>query len=123
MRPSSSAEKRRDAAALHELFGLSPLRTPLTQKGMQISPNAEVDAHRRLFPPSPFRTPGSGSRSTAAGYHNPLDPASQLLEDLARMEESPMTPIGGGGGIYGPGLLYQSPGMPSPSPTATWKMF
>lgn len=122
--PSSSAEKRRDAAALHELFGLSPICTPLTRHALQTSPNAEAEAnHKRLFPPSPFRTPGSGSRSSAAGYHDALDPGSQFLDELARMDESPRTPIGGGGGIYGAGLLYQSPGMPSPSPTAAWRMF
>ncbi|EMD39220.1 hypothetical protein CERSUDRAFT_93268 [Gelatoporia subvermispora B] len=75
------------------------------------SPFAPVTPRRLMFGASfesPFRTP-------SRGICDPHDPSVLLDEELARLGQSPHL-LGSPTGIFGRsrGLLYESPGMPSP---------
>lgn len=57
---------------LRDMFGLSPLKTPLAHRGTGAAASSAILAadalfKRSLLPPSPFRTPTSSSRYTKPG--------------------------------------------------------
>lgn len=60
---------------LRDMFGLSPLKTPLGNRGAgsvveSSILSADASFKRSLLPPSPFRTPTSSSRYTQPGDKN-----------------------------------------------------
>lgn len=53
---------------LRDMFGLSPLRTPLAHRSGAVVGSTDLASFKRsLLPPSPFRTPTSSSRYTRPG--------------------------------------------------------
>ena len=116
-------------SVLREPFAFSPARAPLAHRLLHLSPTVPSDFSlykRSLLPPSPFRTPTSASRLTrgdeAAGADiiDPYDPSADVADELARLQEAPVTPMGGSSLFGNRTSVYQSPGMPSPS---NWRMF
>ncbi|KAF9517842.1 hypothetical protein BS47DRAFT_447865 [Hydnum rufescens UP504] len=111
-----------------ETFAFSPARAPLAHRLLHLSPSPSDFSHykRSLLPPSPFRTPISASRLTrgdegvGTDIVDPYDPSADVADELARLQEAPVTPMGGSSLFGSRTSIYQSPGMPSPG---NWRMF
>ncbi len=121
--------------SLRDMFGFSPVRTPVTHRSHLSPQSASLSSFKRsLLPPSPFRTPTSSARLTGRKPHSddgdcangtdedtldPYDPSSDVADELARLSEAPVTPMGSSTLFQKTGFL-RSPGMPSPG---GWRMF
>jgi len=121
--------------SLRDMFGFSPVRTPLTHRSHLSPQSASFSSFKRsLLPPSPFRTPTSSARLTTRKGHSadgdcingtdedmpdPYDPSSDVAEEFARLSEAPITPMGSST-LFQKTTFLRSPGMPSPG---GWRMF